>query len=633
MQVIPSIPPEERELQERIQKLVTYVARNGIQFEAKVREKEANNPNFEFLRDETSEDYNYYKWMLFIAVNNYSVEQVQQMKNKHNHKLEWKAPGTLDLTAADEGYIKSLLQGNNGSKDAIKSIRKWVLDRSHSVVKIGLVFRHYGQELRRVPNTYSQLLHTAYVVNDIFYNSKGARLKGPYTRLATHDAHIDLVSALLPNVLFILRDCYLMAENDAQKEKVTRLIELWTGKGFVTDVQGATLSAALISGSVPAEPEVVELASPYLEDPLPSNAPTTLVSVSTEDVTRDMSTTSNIPQEQLEQLLAIQQKIQEQLQQQQFQQQHMQHVENLAQMQHKNQAPFVKYPAFGNEPPPSFGPVGMFAGHVPGLYPPGMFHPPSAPQQSAPFLDLTKIPVGNMANIVRAAKRAGHPPHTPLDVMIYAPHAAPHVEPGRVEVRIADFYKHVGALLNPAPPQEDGVGKNLSGSESSDQYPASAGRGKRSKDQDVGMDERDRVEESWVKYVPGYEDEKERSGQEQDWHRHGRKAARHGNDPRLRPSTTTAAVTAAQIEIAEDNVGHKLLRGLGWQQGLGLGAANSGIVEPISAKPASDRGGIGLSSAEADNLESLKDGVIDYSAYRKQRSTTYHSRISERDPR
>lgn len=631
MQVIPSLPPEEPEVLERIKKLVAYVARNGEQFEVKVREKEANNPHFSFLTDATSEQHHYYKWMLFIAVHHYTEDQVRQMESKHNHKIEWRTPGSLDLTPADEQQFRSQLLANNGSKDAIKSIRKWVLDRAHSMIKIGRVFRNYSNDLTRLPNSYSQLLHAAYVVNDLFYNCKGARILGPYTRLLTSDIPIDLVNALLPNISLLLRDCFRVAVDEQQQDKVTRLIELWTAKGFVTEAQGNNLRAALISETVPVDVDSAELTSPYLENPPPSNAPVLAVEEPIQPAhTLPMNGTvpgSNIPEAQLAQLQAIQKKIQQQLQEQQIQQQHMQQVENLVQLQQQanhNPSYAPVYPPFMGAAP-AFPAVGGFHSQAPYVQPAGFSVP--FPPQSAPFLDLTKIPVGNMANIVRAAKRAGHAPHTTLDVMMYASHATPHVEPGRVEVRIADFYKHADLLLNPSlppAPADNSAGDNhLRGSET-DKFPVS----RTSHAVRHANAEKDK-EESWVKYVPGYEDGQERSGQEQDWHRYARKGPRHGHDSRPQ----TAAAAAAETEIAEDNVGHKLLRGLGWQQGLGLGATSTGIVEPISAKPTSDRGGIGMASANDDQLQSLQDGVVDYSAYRKQRSTTYHSRISDRDTR
>ena len=58
-----------------------------------------------------------------------------------------------------------------------------------------------------------------------------------------------------------------------------------------------------------------------------------------------------------------------------------------------------------------------------------------------------------------------------------------------------------------------------------------------------------------------------------------------------------AAVGLDERVITEDNVGHKLLRELGWKEGGGLGREGAGIVEPIreaGKKDKSDTTGIGV---------------------------------------
>ena len=64
---IPCPPPEEATLADTIKKMVAYVARNGPDFEEKVKLKEANNPMFSFLYDTTSDTYGFYRWQLFCA--------------------------------------------------------------------------------------------------------------------------------------------------------------------------------------------------------------------------------------------------------------------------------------------------------------------------------------------------------------------------------------------------------------------------------------------------------------------------------------------------------------------------------------------------------------------------------------
>jgi hypothetical protein len=49
--------------------------------------------------------------------------------------------------------------------------------------------------------------------------------------------------------------------------------------------------------------------------------------------------------------------------------------------------------------------------------------------------DLGKMPVGLMVSILKMAMGAGHRRYTPLDFRALPNAPAPHIEPGRLEVR------------------------------------------------------------------------------------------------------------------------------------------------------------------------------------------------------
>jgi hypothetical protein len=59
-------PPEDVDLRKRIEKLAAYVVKNGDGFEQKVKDKEAHNPQWAFLRDEDKAAAAYYRMMLDI---------------------------------------------------------------------------------------------------------------------------------------------------------------------------------------------------------------------------------------------------------------------------------------------------------------------------------------------------------------------------------------------------------------------------------------------------------------------------------------------------------------------------------------------------------------------------------------
>ncbi|XP_077237174.1 suppressor of abi3-5 isoform X2 [Tasmannia lanceolata] len=52
--------------------------------------------------------------------------------------------------------------------------------------------------------------------------------------------------------------------------------------------------------------------------------------------------------------------------------------------------------------------------------------------------------------------------------------------------------------------------------------------------------------------------------------------------------------------IDENNVGNRMLRNMGWQEGLGLGKDGSGIIEPVQAKGMEDRAGLGSQQRKVD---------------------------------
>lgn len=60
----PAVPPSDPELQKRIDKLAEYAAKNGPEFEAMIREKQQDNPDYSFLFG--GEGHNYYRYKLWL---------------------------------------------------------------------------------------------------------------------------------------------------------------------------------------------------------------------------------------------------------------------------------------------------------------------------------------------------------------------------------------------------------------------------------------------------------------------------------------------------------------------------------------------------------------------------------------
>lgn len=84
------------------------------------------------------------------------------------------------------------------------------------------------------------------------------------------------------------------------------------------------------------------------------------------------------------------------------------------------------------------------------------------------------------------------------------------------------------------------------------------------------------------------------------------------------------ASAAPIVPLSDDNLGHQLLVGMGWNEGTGLGADNSGIVEPIREVGKKDKSGVG-SGLDPPDIRG------DFASYRNKLSSDYHIKITERE--
>ncbi|XP_027347442.1 SUPPRESSOR OF ABI3-5 isoform X4 [Abrus precatorius] len=62
----------------------------------------------------------------------------------------------------------------------------------------------------------------------------------------------------------------------------------------------------------------------------------------------------------------------------------------------------------------------------------------------------------------------------------------------------------------------------------------------------------------------------------------------------------TYEVITADKAIDENNVGNRMLRNMGWQEGLGLGKDGSGMIEPVQAQAMENRAGLGSQQKKLD---------------------------------
>ncbi|MCL4126803.1 UNVERIFIED_CONTAM: hypothetical protein GTU68_060060 [Idotea baltica] len=73
--------------------------------------------------------------------------------------------------------------------------------------------------------------------------------------------------------------------------------------------------------------------------------------------------------------------------------------------------------------------------------------------------------------------------------------------------------------------------------------------------------------------------------------------------------------------LTEDNIGYKMLKSMGWTEGMGLGAEGNGIMNPVNQKGQSENEGLG-----AGAVNSLCVDDDEYDAYRKRMMLAYRFR-------
>lgn len=476
--VVPYGAPKDAELAERVRLIAQQVYQVGHHIESSL----LVTPQGEFLQDHTCDAYRYYTWILYALKEGISLERLADLERLHVNRI---APigrrGGLKLTSSDQFDLLLKLQTNTGSKESIKAIRKWVLDRAHSIICISSMIKDYVDKVvtscaasgvNNITMVFDKVLYTLYAVNDILFNSKDVSSIGVYTSLISieSDSNVDIAGCIFLYLPFIMYLARSIANSDEQLQKLKKLIALWRSKVFIEESRCQVLENILSSPS--STPPIVDLGGIILESPevdiqllhefkatqisfqpipppppprppgsyfppipRPPQYPQQLpVSISNTNVNSGI--TSHVPG---------------------FDQQtsHM-HYPPV------NMSPHIPL----NIPPmPPMPPI---------QYPMVYAQQPPIPMASAvpfalPTSDLySTISVGILANVMKAAIKSGHPKYYPLDMLSIPQAVAAHVEPGRLEIRLNEFYRKKEEIDNPV--LNSNNKKRLSGDEEDRDY-------------------------------------------------------------------------------------------------------------------------------------------------------------------
>jgi hypothetical protein len=393
-----------------------HVARLGDAHEATFPPQQ-----YPFLQDKSSQTYLYYQWLVTCYREKIDINRFGEIDEYFAQNYIRRAPlGYLNLSNSDKEYLLLLLNQNNASKESIRQLRKWCLDRAHSIATIAFhIYTHMVTIMQtpQNPTCFDQIKNTLYVLNDMFFNWKSAVWKGPYTSGLTVEEEnrpIDIVSPFVTYLPTILFYSLAMAQFPDQKSKIVRLVEIWQTKDFLDAGRYSLLHAAMTQPEPPAPPEY------------PTLYPVALSS------------------------------------------------NELAQFR-RIEEPIVSLPFLPPPPPPI--PYSQFSeSQSEGVHqslhqppppppPPAFFQPHHSmasvvpqPQPPVPVaIDPLLIPVGALANLVKGYLRCGGEPFTTIDPLQSPINVLSHVEPGRLNVRLLDFYRKLETSL-PPPPQPPRVG-------------------------------------------------------------------------------------------------------------------------------------------------------------------------------
>eukprot|EP00930_Biecheleria_cincta_P006789 TRINITY_DN10785_c0_g1_i1.p1 TRINITY_DN10785_c0_g1~~TRINITY_DN10785_c0_g1_i1.p1 ORF type:complete len:533 (+),score=85.57 TRINITY_DN10785_c0_g1_i1:75-1601(+) len=291
------------DLRKRIEIMADHIARNGPDFEATVKQKNASNPQFAFLYG--GEGNNYYQQCLNrhhgqqgaktsslpqalpppppplmhaapAAVASASLSNLLhgstaqsspsraatapagggdslanllrggQAHNAPPGELaeslrRWKEPAMLALTPDVERQLQGVMSSlaQMASRDAIKSGRLWIECNSALAQHIA------GHLVRSLPllQSCAHRLHVLYLVHDVLQ-----------TEAARSQAHAPLIRAFKPYLPWMLRPSYQLARKAGGPDdtsRVLRLLQLWVDRGIMTSEEAEDARAIVQADELP----------------------------------------------------------------------------------------------------------------------------------------------------------------------------------------------------------------------------------------------------------------------------------------------------------------------------------------------------------------------------------------------
>lgn len=248
---IPCHEPNNPEDVRTIVTLAEYVSKNGKEFEEKIKGDSKNANKFAFLFNVHSYNYMFYLWRIYVSKHNLTpVDIDMKIKNYINHVTSI-PPGLMDLTSSDRIEFNHLLDSIVGTRESIAYCRSWILDRSHSIRAIGDVMLEFTQNC----NSYSKILNTIYVINDVLFDGNNCFMRGIYLAVADGQyftqQRVYIFDLLMPQLVFIMKYGISKSQNMHESDAIYNLILLWCSHGLISEYQRDQLDFMIRDSRMP----------------------------------------------------------------------------------------------------------------------------------------------------------------------------------------------------------------------------------------------------------------------------------------------------------------------------------------------------------------------------------------------
>lgn len=238
------VVPSDEQVLEIIHLLAAYVAKDGMTFENAIKEKEMNNPQYQFLFQTSSPEYIYYQWRVYMLLQHDTElswrttpfqmyvggpvwlppkkEFVPRTKSERE-KIELdQMPGNKKLPDSFRETLEEILENLTTERRSIKDAMGFALDNTEFSREIAsMISDSLSKKETPVPLTIARL----FLVSDILHNSSA--------RVPNASSYRRWFEISLPKIFENLNNLYkntsgrITAEN--MKEQILRVLRIWEG--------------------------------------------------------------------------------------------------------------------------------------------------------------------------------------------------------------------------------------------------------------------------------------------------------------------------------------------------------------------------------------------------------------------